>query len=203
MYFRLRRPTESFLSGGEICQRKGDLTKVPNEPPVKIGKFFGNFGKKKPLSGYLGWANPQQLLPWRDPFGHLRARDLNPGTEPIVRETDTSPSWRINDPPAAPPATWHGTVICPASPQFGRSWLARRLRRSPAVSRAPLTCIGSSSGKTGSWDHVSQAVTDSAAPVTRSLRNPPLRGLERRAIRSSTLIARSINLSKPTGSSRE
>ncbi len=34
----LRRPTESFLRGGEIRQRKGDLNKVPNELPVKISK---------------------------------------------------------------------------------------------------------------------------------------------------------------------
>ncbi len=63
----------------------------------------------------------------------------------------------------------------PASLQYRHSWLARRRRRSPAVSHAPPICMGSSSGRTRRWDRVSQVVTDST-PLAHSRGNPPFAG---------------------------
>ncbi len=69
------------------------------------------------------------------------------------------------------PTTEHTAATSPASPQYRHSWLARRRRRSPAVSHAPPICMGSSSGRTRRWDRVSQVVTDST-PMTHSRGNP-------------------------------
>lgn len=70
----ISRPTETHSCGSEIRQRQGDLAKILNESIH---------------------SDQQALLLWQDPFRCLRATERNPGTEPTVHETLTSPTWRL------------------------------------------------------------------------------------------------------------
>ncbi len=71
-------------SGGEISQRKGDLTEVPNEPPVKIGKPQKSLDRSMTL---LGGPISNCIY-----FGRIHSDTIG-----MCVKTRSSPPWRIND----------------------------------------------------------------------------------------------------------